>query len=193
MKSATSTNTGSTYSRAIFWPISLPENVGTRLTITLPDSVRQRVVEIASDALGKLPATEIPAPLKPFAKFAPGKRAKAAAIPMAAALESDGAFRARFAERVREAAPDLSESLFAGVVPAAADPHEIAAVAYVLRPQGWTGIVKDALEAVSQGARAAAGEAAEGEMARLTAEVAELRETAREAADEREVIEKAAK
>ncbi|GAA1974587.1 NYN domain-containing protein [Catenulispora subtropica] len=156
---------------------------GERLTIVLPDSVRQRVVEIASEALGRMPAAEVPVPLKPFAKFAPAKRAKAAAIPMAAALESDGAFRARVAERVRDASPDLSESLFAGVVPAAADPHEIAAVAYVLRPHGWTGIVKDALEAVSQGARTAAGEAAEGEVARLNAEVAELRETARQAAD----------
>ncbi|NUP47809.1 MAG: RNA-binding protein [Catenulispora sp.] len=156
---------------------------GERLTVTLPDSVRQRVVEIASEALGKLPAAEIPAPLKPFAKFAPAKRAKAAAIPMAAALESDGAFRARVAERVRESAPDLSESLFAGVVPAAADPHEIAAVAYVLRPHGWTGMVKDALDAVSQGARTAAGEAAEGELARLNAELTELRESAKNAAD----------
>lgn len=156
---------------------------GERLTVTLPDSVRQRVVEIASEALGKLPAAEIPAPLKPFAKFAPPKRVKAAAVPMAAALESDGAFRARVAERVREAAPDLAESLFAGVVPAAADPHEVAAVAYVLRPQGWTGIVKDALEAVAQGARAAAGEAAEGAVARLSAEAAELRETARAASE----------
>ena len=33
MNKAASTNTGSTYSRAIFCPISLPEKVGTRLTI----------------------------------------------------------------------------------------------------------------------------------------------------------------
>jgi predicted RNA-binding protein with PIN domain/type II secretory pathway component PulJ len=44
-------------------------------------------------------------------------------------------------------------------------------------------MVKDALEAVSQGARTAAGEAAEGELARLSAEVAELREAARQSAD----------
>src|SRR5947209_5825478 len=155
-----------------------------RLTVTLPDSVRQRVVEIGAEALGKLPAAEVPTPLRPFAKFAPAKRAKAAAIPMAAALEGDGAFRARVAERVHEASPDLSDSLYAGIVPAAADPHEIAAVAYILRPHGWTGMVKDALEAVTQGARLAAGEAAENEVARLTAEVAELRETARLASEE---------
>ena len=73
-----------------------------RLTVTLPDSVRQRVVEIGAEALGRLPAAEVPTPLRPFAKFAPAKRAKAAAIPMAAAMEGDGAFRARVAERVHE-------------------------------------------------------------------------------------------
>ena len=161
--------------------MSSPE--GERLTITLPDSVRLRVVEIVSDALGRLPANDVPVQLRPFAKFAPAKRAKAAAMPMAAALESDGAFRARVAERIREASPDLAESLYAGIVPAAADPHEIAAVAYVLRPQGWTGIVKDALEAVAQGARAVAGEVAEGELARLTSEVATLREAAKTEAE----------
>ena len=154
-----------------------------RLTVTLPDSVRQRVVEIASDALGKLPSAEIPPPLRPFAKFAPAKRAKAAAIPMAAALESDGAFRARVAERIRESSPDLSESLYSGIVPAAADPHEIAAVTYLLRPHGWTGMVKDALEAVEQTARVTAGEVAGSELARLTEEVAALREAARAEAD----------
>jgi predicted RNA-binding protein with PIN domain len=154
-----------------------------RLTVALPDSVRQRVVEIASDVLGKLPAAEIPAPLKPFAKFAPAKRAKAAAIPLAAALDGDSAFRARIAERIREGSPDLAESLYAGVVPAAADPHEIAAVAYLLRPQGWTGMVKDALEAVEQRARTTAGEQAGSELARLTEEVTALRETARAEAE----------
>jgi predicted RNA-binding protein with PIN domain len=154
-----------------------------RLTVTLPDSVRQRVVEIASDALGKLPPAEIPAPLRPFAKFAPAKRAKASAIPMAAALEGDGAFRARVAERIRESSPDLSESLYAGVVPAAADPHEIAAVTYLLRPHGWTGMVKDALEAVEQTARVTAGEVAGTELARLSEELAALREAARVEAD----------
>ncbi len=34
MNKAAATNTGSTYSRAIFWPISLPEKVGTLLTIS---------------------------------------------------------------------------------------------------------------------------------------------------------------
>ena len=33
MKSAASTKSGGTCSRGIFWPIILPEKVGTRLTI----------------------------------------------------------------------------------------------------------------------------------------------------------------
>jgi predicted RNA-binding protein with PIN domain len=154
-----------------------------RLTVALPDSVRQRVVEIASDAIGKLATSEIPVPLRPFAKFAPAKRAKAASVPMAAALESDSAFRARVAERINESSPDLAQSLYAGVVPAVADPHEIAAVAYLLRPQGWTGMVKDALEAVEQTARVTAGEQAGSELARLTEEVVALREAARSEAE----------
>lgn len=150
-----------------------------RLTVALPDSVRTRVVEIASDILGKLPGAEVPASLKPFAKFAPPKRAKAAAVQLAAALESDSAFRARIAERIREWLPDLAESLYAGVVPAVADPHEIAAVAYLLRPQGWTGMVKDALGAIEQRLRLEAGEQADNELVRLGEEVAALRATAR--------------
>ena len=47
---------------------------GERIPVALPDSVRQRVVEIASDVLGKLPAAEIPAPLRPFAKFAAARQ-----------------------------------------------------------------------------------------------------------------------
>ncbi|MDX6260297.1 MAG: hypothetical protein QOH84_1985, partial [Kribbellaceae bacterium] len=42
---------------------------------TLPEPVRQRVLTLAAQALGQLPATDIPAPLRRFASFAPGKRA----------------------------------------------------------------------------------------------------------------------
>ena len=51
----------------------------------LPDAVRQRLVEWASQALDAAIPTEIPSTLTRFARFAPAKRAKLAAAALIAA------------------------------------------------------------------------------------------------------------
>ncbi len=43
-----------------------------REPVRLPGRVRQRVVALAADALGRLPADQVPAPLRAVARFAPG-------------------------------------------------------------------------------------------------------------------------
>ncbi|MFI6446480.1 NYN domain-containing protein [Kitasatospora sp. NPDC050543] len=145
----------------------------------LPEGVRRRVVGIAADALGGLPAAELPQSLRQYAKFTPARRAKYAATALAAALESEPAFRLRIADRLRLGQPDLVKALEAGSVPSAADPMDVAAAAYLLRQPGWTRLVAEAGEQAEragvEGAAAEATRLAE----KLQQELAELRASAR--------------
>ncbi len=115
---------------------------------TLPDVVRQRVVLLAADAVGRIPADTLPTALKRVASFAPGRRAKLAGSQIAGVLESDKTFRGHVARQVRLDAPAMAEALDAGVAPPAADPVEVAAFAYLMRPDGWSQLVAQAASAV---------------------------------------------
>ncbi|MGN6129038.1 MAG: NYN domain-containing protein [Nocardioidaceae bacterium] len=100
--------------------------------------------------LGKIPVERLPGALKRVASFAPARRARLAGSQIAAALESDDDFRSAVAAQVRAAAPDLAAAVDAGEAPAAADPVEVAAVAYLLRAPEWekhVALVTDAEEA----------------------------------------------
>ncbi|HEX6578398.1 MAG TPA: NYN domain-containing protein [Jiangellaceae bacterium] len=108
---------------------------------TLPESVRQRVIAMAADVLGELAADETPPPLKAIARFAAAKRAKLGGTTIAAVLDADPVFRARVLETARTAYPGLVEAVSAGAPPAAADPADVATVAFLLRPEGWTDLV----------------------------------------------------
>ncbi len=112
----------------------------------LPDSVRTRVVSLTADALGRLPVEQLPPALKRVASFAPARRAKLAGSQIASVLETDPDFRERVATQVRAAASELAEALEGGTTPAAADPVELAAVAYLLRPEGWLDTVAAAVD-----------------------------------------------
>ncbi|MDP9241431.1 MAG: RNA-binding protein, partial [Actinomycetota bacterium] len=67
---------------------------------TLTDQVRSRVLAIAAAALGTLADEEVPRAVRPFARFTPSRRARAAAGALAAALEDDPEFRQRVADSV---------------------------------------------------------------------------------------------
>jgi predicted RNA-binding protein with PIN domain len=116
---------------------------GSAATI-LPEPVRQRVLNLAAQALGQLPATDIPAPLRRFASFAPGKRAKLSASVLGPILETDEHFRRLVAFEVRRERPELGDAVAEGVPVPAADPIEVAALAYLLRPDDWEQRVADA-------------------------------------------------
>ncbi len=158
---------------------SVWEGEAARLVSPLHEGIRQRVVALASDTAGQLPLSRIPATLRPFARFAPAKRARLAATPLAAAVEADETFRERIADRVRESFPDVVAALNAGVLPAAADPRDVAAFAYLVRPPGWPELVEEAELAARAAERAVADEHLGDEVARLKAEIDALRDAAK--------------
>ncbi|MGW2743571.1 NYN domain-containing protein [Streptomyces sp. NPDC001450] len=141
----------------------------------LPDGVRRRVVQIVSDGFGGLTVAELPAQLRQYARFAPNRRAKFAGNAMAAALETDPLFRQRIGEKFREAQPELSGALDSGSPPPAADPLDVAAAAYVLRPAGWVKLVAAAGEEAQRADAERADEESRVELERLREELAEAR------------------
>ncbi|WP_440575088.1 NYN domain-containing protein [Streptomyces sp. AC154] len=137
----------------------------------LPEGVRRRVVALVSDAFGALTVTELPAQLRQYARFTPTRRAKFAGNAMAAALAGDATFRRRIGERLRENQPELSAALEAGAPPAAADPVDVAAAAYVLRPDGWVKLLAAAGEEAQRADAERADEESRRELERLREEL----------------------
>src|SRR3954453_10603219 len=97
----------------------------------LTETVRVRVVAITADALGRLDPDQLPGSLRRVASFAPTRRARLAAGRIAAVLENDEDFRERVATQVRTELPELAAALDAGVPAPAADPVDVAALAYL--------------------------------------------------------------
>ncbi|MFF7542453.1 NYN domain-containing protein [Streptomyces canus] len=145
----------------------------------LPDGVRRRVVHIVSDGFGGLTVGELPAQLRQYARFAPNRRAKFAGNAMAAALETDPLFRQRIGEKFREAQPELAGALDSGAPPPAADPLDVAAAAYVLRPTGWVKLVTAAGEEALRADAERADEESRAELERLREELAAARDQTR--------------
>lgn len=147
---------------------------------TLPEPVRQRVIGLAAGALSNLADDQIPAPLRRIARFAPQRRARLAGAIVATQLAADPVFRQRIANLVVTAAGDIGAVVRDGGSPAAADPVDVAALAYLSRPTGWDELVSAASEAVSAEVESAAV-AQRIEDARLRAERAEAeRDSARQ-------------
>ncbi|MEU4036962.1 NYN domain-containing protein [Streptomyces collinus] len=145
----------------------------------LPDGVRRRVVQIVADGFGGLTVVELPAQLRQYARFTPTRRAKFAGNAMAAALETEPLFRQRIGEKFREAQPELSGALDSGSPPPAADPLDVAAAAYVLRPAGWVKLVTAAGEEAQRADAERADEESRAELERLRAELDRSREQTR--------------
>ncbi|MFJ3159379.1 NYN domain-containing protein [Streptomyces kanasensis] len=141
----------------------------------LPEPVRRRVVALVSEAFGGLTVAELPAQLRQYARFTPSRRARFAGNAMAAALEGDALFRQRIGERLRGTQPELTRAVESGAPPAAADPVDVAAAAYVLRPADWVKLVAAAGEEVQRADAERADEAGRRELERLREELAEAR------------------
>jgi predicted RNA-binding protein with PIN domain len=111
----------------------------------LPDPVRTRVVGLAADAIGRMDPQQLPSSLRRVAAFTPARRARLAGSQIAGALEADDAFRERVAVQVRAQVPDLVRALDEPVHEQeherGIDPIDLAAVAYLLRPDGWAELV----------------------------------------------------
>ncbi len=115
---------------------------------TLPEPVRQRITVLAAAALPGLPGEEVPVALRRVARFAPNRRARLGGAAIAAQLAADPLFRQRIGTRVVTDAGDLGAAVTGGVMPAAADPVEVAAIAYLARPDGWRELIEAAGAAV---------------------------------------------
>jgi predicted RNA-binding protein with PIN domain len=122
----------------------------------LPEQVRQRIVSLAASALPGLPTDEVPVPMRKVARFAPNRRARLGGREIAAQLASDPLFRQRISGRVVTDTGDLGAAVAAGMAPAAADPVEVAALAYLARPDGWRELIEGAHDAVRAEADSAA-------------------------------------
>ncbi|MER6200825.1 NYN domain-containing protein [Streptomyces sp. NPDC001586] len=145
----------------------------------LPEGVRRRVVALVSDAFGALTVADLPAQLRQYARFTPTRRAKFAGNAMATAVETDAVFRSRVAEKLREAQAELAAALESGAPPAAADPLDVAAAAFVLRPAGWVKLVAAAGEEAQRADAERVGEETRRELERLREELAHAREAQR--------------
>ena len=123
---------------------------------SLPEAVRQRITTLTAAALPGMPADEMPVPLRRVARFAPNRRARLGSPAIAAQLASDPLFRQRISARIVTDSGDLGAAVAAGMAPAAADPVEVAALAYLVRPEGWRDLIDQAGDAVRAEADSAA-------------------------------------
>jgi predicted RNA-binding protein with PIN domain len=139
---------------------------------TLPEPVRQRVTTLVAAALPGMPLDEMPIPLRRVARFAPNRRARLGAPAIATQLATDPLFRQRIGQRVLADAGELGEAVAGGMAPGAADPVEVASLAYLGRPEGWRELIEVAGEAVREvaGSAAIAGQVRDAEQRAARAE-----------------------
>jgi predicted RNA-binding protein with PIN domain len=149
----------------------------------LPDPVRQRVLTLASETLSRLGHDEVPATLRVAAKFTPAKRLKLAAPALAVALESEPLFRLRVAEAAEQQQPAAAEAVRQCEVPPAADPVELATLAYLLRPEGWPGYLERADRALAERAERSRSAERDELVGKLQLQLEEAREALHEHAD----------
>jgi len=142
----------------------------------LPDDVRSRVLGLTADVLPSVP--KLPASLRKVADFAPARRARLGGTAIVAALEADDDFRERVSAQVVGKLPaplaDLTDA------PRDADPVELAALAWLLRPEGWEGVLADAVSRVADRATTT-GAAREGDLERLRAKLEGAEQSLRDA------------
>ncbi|MFR9802939.1 NYN domain-containing protein [Pseudonocardia sp. RS010] len=152
----------------------------------LPDPVRHRLAEVAGTALAGLPPAEVPAALRPFARFTPAKRARLGGAKLVRELRDDASFRTAVVAWWEENRP--------GELAAGPDEPLTAAAAAVLTgaPGARGAVASVARRGDAAEARAERDEALSRadkltvEVERLRAELTEARDQAREAAAQRE-------
>ncbi len=123
----------------------------------LPDEVRHRVHALTAEVLPDV--AKLPPPLRKVADFAPARRARLGARAMTAALETDEEFRDRVAVQV------------AGDRPQPVDDVTVAALAWLVRADGWEDELDAALAGLAQ--RPTAQDHAQAERLRQQVETAE--------------------
>jgi predicted RNA-binding protein with PIN domain len=147
----------------------------------LPERVRARVIAYAADALGALPPDHVPGPLKRAASFTPPRRARIAGQQILDQLVADDAFRERIAVQAKARQADAASQLAEQVATV-----DSAALAYLVRPDGWADLLASVPDAEPEGSTRGSGAAAgeieslRGRLDAALAEQATLRRTAKE-------------
>lgn len=138
----------------------------------LPAAVRAKLISLASRAVAMMPTQQVPVALRKGVDFAPAKRAKLVGAQIAAAVETDDEFREHLAVQVRALVPGVVEGLEAAEDDVAHSP-ESAAVAFVIRSEGWADVV-DSVRVTTHD-RASVQDHLADAVDRLTAALAESR------------------
>jgi predicted RNA-binding protein with PIN domain len=133
--------------------------------------------------MGAMPVDELALPLRRVAKFAPTRRARLGGPVIAAQLAADPLLRQRLGTKIVETAGELGTAVAEGAAPAAADPVEVAALAYVARPPGWLDLVAAATDALRAEEQSALGAARTRELEQRIARAEHDRTVARVEAD----------
>src|SRR4051794_19140537 len=102
----------------------------------LPGRVRARVVAYAADALAALSPDQVPGPLKRAASFAPQRRARVAGEQILEQLIVDETFRERLGVQAKVRQSDAGDRLAEGAATV-----ETAALAFLLRGEGWEALI----------------------------------------------------
>ena len=128
----------------------------------LPERLRQRVVHLVAEALPVV--APVPPSLKRVAAFAPARRARLGGATIRDVLAADEEFRGRVGTQVAARVPGT-------------DGLDAAAVAWLLRDEGWRDVVADAVRQLAErdDERARSG----AEVERLRAQVASLQDEAK--------------
>ncbi|NKQ56536.1 RNA-binding protein [Amycolatopsis sp. K13G38] len=135
----------------------------------LPEPVRNRLAELAADALGRMPRTDIPQQLRPVAKFAPAKRARLGATALLSTLQDSSAFRTAVLEWLREYRQDALD-------PNDDDSVVAATAAVLLGESSATSRVRLVAKNAAETALRAERDAAVARNQKLEAELANTRE-----------------
>lgn len=111
----------------------------------LPATIRTKMIALASQGLAKMPTAQVPGSLRRSVSFAPAKRAKLVGSQIALAVELDDDFRGHLATQVRALVPQTVAAVESGDPLTAASLTEAAAVAFIIRSEGWADIVESAV------------------------------------------------
>ncbi|GAA1301454.1 NYN domain-containing protein [Pseudonocardia xinjiangensis] len=152
----------------------------------LPDAVRARLADTAAAAVGSMPVTDVPVPLRRLARFTPAKRAKLGGAALTAELAASVAFRAAVVAWWEEHRPGelttAADDPLTAAAPAllADDPAAAAAVAAAARRGEVVELRAERDAALSRVDKLTA------ELDRLRAELTEARAQARVAGEQRD-------
>ena len=143
--------------------------VRTRLLAEAGDALRGRVAELVSVAVGAMPPEDLPAPVRPVARFTPAKRARLGGAPMIAALTQQDGFADAVLAWWREHRPADWDG-----PTAPADSLHTAAVALLEGRDEGVELVREAAEREEVTRLRADLDAARGRADRLAAELAQV-------------------